>query len=282
MRILVASMPRCGSTLLLRAIGGYCPGPYLPNDSACGGVHDWDAIPDVPFLKTHLSAPASLPADILTIFIFGDPLRAVVSTAERRFDRKHFAHCGWTSDDLPDVWNRDDLGYERIFDSWTKPHDFPVLLLRYETLWENINAVEDYIGRRIVLPRQVQRNTYVSREQRALLVPVYGRLVDKVMDMSDMTMLRKRRDDQPGDGRRVEHVGVLSFLFVHKPHPGCSFWRVMAIAAANICKTLELEWLYWSVQSLHCRLGRLWSCVVKRRSNPSRSKKGRGDVTKAQ
>ena len=79
-RVLVASIPRCGSTLLFRAAAGWPMGSTFPRRCGrCAFLPDFGEIPDRPFLKTHYPAPDELPADIRVVFLFGDPVRAVLA-----------------------------------------------------------------------------------------------------------------------------------------------------------------------------------------------------------
>lgn len=179
-QVLVASVPRCGSTLLFRAVAGHPPGRHFPRGNKdCQFITSLDNIPDTPFLKTHSPAPEELPNDLRVIFIFGNPIQAVWSTWEKRFKRRHFEICGYRGEEPPDILHRDDLGYERIFDSWMQIQSPQVARIRYERLWENKHLIEEFIGRPIVLPPHRTRQTDVPAETRRLLATTYASLCEK-------------------------------------------------------------------------------------------------------
>lgn len=188
-RVLIASIPRCGSTLLLRAISGHPPGSTFPTKcSQCAFVSTLTAIPNKAFLKTHAKAPEILPADVRTIFLFGDPINAVWSTWNKRFNKVHFKNCGYRQDEPPDILNRDDLGYESIFDSWMQPHVYPLMSIRYEKLWTYRELLEEFIGRPISLPTFRQRSTDIPLENQTQIQAAYSSLNTKVQQAPDIAV----------------------------------------------------------------------------------------------
>jgi len=140
-------------------------------------------------MKTHSSAPEYLPDDVKAVFLFGDPLHAIVSTREKRFDANHFANCGYTSDVPPDIYKEDALEYERNFDSWMTAHDYPVLVVRYETMFDNQNTLSEYLKFRVKLPPRRGRTNRISPELSERLSTVYGSLIRKVHAAPDIALL---------------------------------------------------------------------------------------------
>lgn len=191
-RVLVASVPRCGSTYLFRSIAKLPPGGRFPRDDGCTFTRNLSPLPEKPFLKTHGLAPPSLPDDVRAVFLFGDPICAVVSTRQNRFNAGHFRNCGYNGTVAPDIYERDDLGYERIFDSWTGSHEYPVLALRYETLNQHQGLLSRFLGRRVRLRPRRARGTSVPDELRSQLITVYGRFVEKVDRAPDATVLSRK------------------------------------------------------------------------------------------
>ena len=188
-RVLVASMPRCGSTLLFRAIAGHPPGSRSPkNDRQCQFINSIIEMPDKRFLKTHATAPQALPSDLKVIFLFGDPLHAIWSTWKKRFKWQHFGTCGYTHDTPPDIFHRDDLGYEKIFDSWMDNKSSQILKVRYEALWDNRHLIEEFIGRPVLLPPKRQRQTQVPPDCAATLQRTYAQLIHKTNQAPDLSI----------------------------------------------------------------------------------------------
>lgn len=243
MRVLIASIPRCGSTLLLRAIAGFPPGSNTPRVPYCAFVRDLERLPDVPFLKTHSLAPKELPTDVRAIFLIGNPIRAIVSTRQKRFDRNHFENCGYFEDELPDIYARDDLGYEKIFDTWTSEHPYPVLAIRFESLWEHEELVSRYLGRGIILPPKRERATKVPNEIRLQLSNVYGRLAEKIAHFPDAKLIQG--STAGGHAGSDAFNGRQRKLFVDSRVP---LKRLFFINAQHIARRVGLTELYRNTQ----------------------------------
>ena len=230
MRILVASYPRCGSTMLFRAIAGLPPGSTTPKGhpdicqllfrdpmkSSAGNeeltrlprwphVCDFAHMPGAPFLKTHSPAPAMLPKDVRAIYTFADPVSAVLSMTQKRWDRLSWFAAGYRADEPPAIFEEDAFGFERVFESWTGPKPYRVLALRYETLWQHRKILEDYLGRRIVLPRRRARTTVVPPELERRLRDVYGSLIEKVRSFPDAKLIETMNAGS-GRGEWVEYI----------------------------------------------------------------------------
>lgn len=188
-RVLIASVPRCGSTYLLRSLANLPQGSLFPKNGRCRFVGSLSNLPNVPFLKTHHWAPRALPDNVRTVFLFGDPIRAIVSTKLSRFTKDHFRNCGYLSMEDPKIYEHDDLGYERIFDSWMCSHRYPVLALRYETLHQHESTLSHFLGCRVRLLPWRCRATSVPPDLRRQLAQVYGRFVEKVNDSPDAELI---------------------------------------------------------------------------------------------
>lgn len=187
-RVLVASVPRCGSTYLFRSIANHGQGGQFPDAPDRCFVRDPRQLPGSTYMKTHGLAPPSVPEDVRVVFIFGDPIRAIVSTRQRCFNWTHFLNCGYESHLPPEIYARDELGYEQIFDSWMQPKPYPVLALRYERVHEHEPELTRFLGRRMRLLARCPRRTRVSRGLRRRLMPVYGDFVRKVDASPDVSL----------------------------------------------------------------------------------------------
>lgn len=177
MKILVAGIPRSGTMLV------------------------WNSLDESERAKTHLFPDVELSIEgkridktYKVIFLFSDPLLSVMSTYRmcneiNSWISKHAQHCGCYKEmDKIDIINRDDFNYEKMFDEWTTTDEFEVLCLRYETLYENINILEEFIGRKLDLPPWKKRQTTynnVSPELFGKIQKTYAGLVKKVHDFPD-------------------------------------------------------------------------------------------------
>lgn len=163
-RILIASLPRCGSTIFLRSLAGLPVGSVFPKVRDCYFARDLTTIPNCRFIKTHSLAPVSLPDDVIPIFLFGDPVDAIYSTVQKRWDSYHFGNCGYFSRLEPNMVTDDELGYEAIFDSWMTPKSYPVLAIRCEEMNKNESAICEYLGINVSIPQWKNRNLSDSQD----------------------------------------------------------------------------------------------------------------------
>lgn len=194
MRILIASLPRSGSTMLFRAISGLPHKKTTPKDNPyCAFVRDLTNIPNKPFLKTHSPAPNNLPADIRVIYIFGDPIKAIISTKNKRWNKDSWIKNNWFHDQEPDIFNKDDLGLEKNFDSWITQHNYSVLAVRFESLWLNKNILSKYLGFNFKLPKQQKRTTHPDLYLQNHLELVYDSLSSKIKNIDDLLLINSNK-----------------------------------------------------------------------------------------
>lgn len=175
--VVVASIPRCGSTMLARAIAGMRPGSTWPKGRTfVNGVH-----------KTH-RLPHEVPTADRYVFVFGDPHAAVRSTIANRFDAHHAANCGCSKPLAEvDLLARDDFGYERIWDAWAGPQaDRRVLMIRYPTFWRHLEVIEAFVGRPVLLPAMRERS---SESDHGGPIDTYDRLAGKMDQIGDCCIL---------------------------------------------------------------------------------------------
>jgi hypothetical protein len=127
------------------------------------------------------------------IFVFGDPVAAVISTRMRRFDQVHARNCGcFRQLNEIDIYKEDCFHYELMFDSWTQQeHDYPVLCVRYESLPQHYSAIEEFLGRRVQWNEWKRRNTrefMVNDNQLKQIKITYWKLIAKVNEYPDLTI----------------------------------------------------------------------------------------------
>lgn len=175
--IVLASLPRCGSTYLFRSIAGLEQANHTPPDPESFGIR-----------KTHRKA-GQVPVghEDRPIFLFGDVVEAVVSTARSRHEPGHFANCGVEYDPEADLLAEDVLGYTDLFRSW-KWSGFPVLFVRYRAMRRNgpRHAIERWIGGPIDWLPWRPRRTSPTPEQRAKVESAYPELIEEVEGAPDV------------------------------------------------------------------------------------------------
>tara|TARA_Y100001970_G_scaffold122281_1_gene151582 strand:+ start:7404 stop:7955 length:552 start_codon:yes stop_codon:yes gene_type:complete len=83
------------------------------------------------------------------IFIFGDPVEALISLYSRKFIRPQFKKLTG-QDNKASIEEyaesgKDLIGYEKQFDNWTNFNEKPVLFLKYPHFWENEKEILDFL-----------------------------------------------------------------------------------------------------------------------------------------
>lgn len=184
--IVCAGLPRSGSTLLYRAMAGLPPGDTTPKPQTG------------PVRKTHSPQPQLFESVRIGVFIFGDPIDAVISTRVCRWDEQHFRNCEASKEYNPnnsDVFRKDVLNYEKIFDAWMQRQNFDLAVVRYEKLYESAPALSAILGIEISLPEWRPRKDYseiTSAEDRAAAYRTYERLAEKISLSPDLAFWSSR------------------------------------------------------------------------------------------
>lgn len=185
--IICAGLPRSGSTMLYRALAGLPPGSTTPQPQTG------------PVRKTHSFRPHEFTGVRAAVFIFGDPVAAVISTRAHRWDKGHFRNCGARNRDpeTTDIFREDALHYERMFTAWMRPQPFALACVRYETLHENAERLAAFLDMPLDLPPRRQR-----RDSSSVLGPgdleaiheTYARLIRCVARAPDIAFWAPRMD----------------------------------------------------------------------------------------
>ena len=196
--VAVVGIPRCGTTWLFRSLMNLGPGSGTPKGAAYKNLSG---------LKMHSLAPPETFGDPhaydlryhththrKTIWVFGDPISAVVSTRLKRWDHVHAANCGcFETLNEVNIFSRDCFNYELMFDSWMKAHEYPVLVMRYETMWHNRAIVEAFLDRSVAwspwsLRDPTNNFSRIKPEQLELVRKTYSRLSEKIAKAPDVAV----------------------------------------------------------------------------------------------
>ena len=191
--IIVCSLGRCGSTMLVNNLKNYyhqqpsrmdivrlddhIQMDLVTDDSTIERGFDGEASMALRgqyllghVYKSHDFPPAYLPSHVKVIFLFGNPIDIVLSALE--LDKRPLTGVDsrFTALDLhirnlrgdikkkADLFDKDVLRLEEQFDCWFKTQAFPLLRLRYETMWEHQSEIRSFIGiDRFKLPKKKQR-----------------------------------------------------------------------------------------------------------------------------
>jgi len=182
--IIVAGMGRCGTTLLYNTIRDH--NEFIVNLNSLDNMIKYNCI------KTHSLAPPIL-TDAKVVYLFGDPLDIVLSSHDstKVNIKKHYEHLNcnndFTESIMPNFILHDTLNLELNFDSWYCPHNYPVLTIRYETMWDNLDMLYNFLGTKISLPpkqkRTVRNTSYWENKK---LHNTYTALIEKIYNADDV------------------------------------------------------------------------------------------------
>jgi hypothetical protein len=197
-KFIIAGIPRSGTTYLTRVIQGLPLGGCCPRTERCIGIRDIcekALTNDFMFYKTHDFAPKKLGPNIKCIFLFSNPIDSIISTINNRFADSHFLNCHCDKDLIKckqvDLFNRDDLNYEKMFLTWTKPNKgYPVLVLRYEKMKKHHSDIEKFLGFSFEMHKfQVRKSYKVDEKIRTKLNQTYQSLIKMVKEYPDIKVL---------------------------------------------------------------------------------------------
>jgi len=195
----VASLGRCGSQLMTVALHNHLWGfqehekkflkktrPFIreyPSVFKNGVVH-----------KTHLY-PIQYPDNCKVIFTFGNPLDIILSVVRKSktegyWGPAHFKNLDADWGEFGDIFIRDVLKLENMFDSFYKPQTCDIMCLRYETLWENEDKISEFLDFDFRLPERKTRESKNLRqsltgEQIKIFNSGYSSFIEKINNAED-------------------------------------------------------------------------------------------------
>ena len=186
-KIILVSIPRCGSTWLFHSLNESPHSDTTPKnkyDVISGVEVPYSVRNDYKIYKTHLPYSfweKNINSNDYVILLVGDVIESVISTKLKRFDKRHFINCGYFGEPK-NIFEEDFLGYENIFDSWTKSGLKNLKILKYEKL--------DFDGLKDFLPFNTKLNPFILRKKSNVnkitkdellkLKTTYQRLINKV------------------------------------------------------------------------------------------------------
>lgn len=185
--LIIAGIPRCGTTMVARAAAGLEPSNKWPSrQEPVNGI-----------IKRHLrlSHQDITHADA-AIFLHGDIAKAIISTKRSRMDWKHLMNCRCQKPlDQVDIFTRDDLHYEEMFDFWTSGGlPIPVLAVRFERIWEKEKELRNFLQgftgwKSFKLPpkqRRVTKLAAIKPQDLDRICKTYASLILKTGKMPDI------------------------------------------------------------------------------------------------
>lgn len=204
--VLVASMGRSGSTLLYQALvrgmarARFGSALWLPRRLCTDSAFDLGSArfqPGVVY-KTHGFPGEVRPHPQLRgVFVFSSASEAAISvlacmdTYGRPWVQQHLHHLR-ASGPVEEIVVRDVLRFGDQLDTWLGGSAaFPVLALRYEALWDNIDALAQFVGFPVILPTRRPRESasMVDDETKARVRRVYAELDARIAQMPDLLVI---------------------------------------------------------------------------------------------
>ncbi len=142
--------------------------------------------------KTH-DYPAALAGrdDLRTVFVFGAATEAALSViAQEKQEGRDWVDLHLRNLKAPgsydEILNWDSLGIAAQLEAWTTFDQSPVLCLRYEGLWDNIEILRDFTGLPVVLPeRRPRTEKSIPPDIAAAVERVYGSIDARLAKLPD-------------------------------------------------------------------------------------------------
>jgi hypothetical protein len=170
--ILVNSFGRSGSTLLYAAIVDSAvpdaTGPIKAVSVRAVGSEAWDLtkadLAHGMCFKTHDYPAGANPHEAIVLYTFGDPVTAAASALRMGRERQdedwyrlHCRHLRVPEHDPDALLDRDGLGFRDHLRSWLAQQDYTVAMIRYETMWDHVQDISDFVGFPVSLPARRER-----------------------------------------------------------------------------------------------------------------------------
>lgn len=167
--IIVNSFGRSGSTVLYESV---CTSasrlPFAAAQKIPGGAA-W-SLEHAPLrqgrcYKTHDYPPGNTSIPCRSLYVFGDPVEASVSAYERARSNPEWLseHCGHLrveQCDTASILARDALQMGPHLRAWLEQTRVPTLFVRYERMWEEVQAISNFMGFPVTLPPRLARKPH--------------------------------------------------------------------------------------------------------------------------
>lgn len=165
-------MGRCGSTILFDFVYGYyaenCEDFHKPDKKFLPVISERNDSGKTEVWKTHdRNVPDILTSDLKFVYQYGNLFDILLSTTQSPLLAKNIhisKHLGVDASWVGTYkWvEQDVLKLEEHFNNWTKPIGCPILLIKYEDIWDNLDKICDYFE----IPRNYASNFPAKRKRR--------------------------------------------------------------------------------------------------------------------
>jgi len=206
-KVQITSFGGTGTTFLISFFKE--KGLYLPKEADCG-------------IWKHMRLPPTkenfvIPDRFRVLYVTGNPLQSILSLFRRNLQGYHIERIGCKDSNwpkslemgtYPPKWGLNEyLEYEKDlyrmeehFDNWTtssrKRRGYPILIVKYDSIWENLKEIFDFLGLSKSLikdfpkrkTRVIENIEYSERILRNL-DKIYGDFVEKVDKYSKISVI---------------------------------------------------------------------------------------------
>ena len=201
--VYVASPGCSGSSFLYDAIG------LAPSRGAILKTHSfWTMFSGVPCIKSTTVGGNmwQIAPDDKVVYVYAHPMNVLLG-CYRKIDEDYTRNwingnphwSAWLEADLDqdfyDTWlSKDVLNLERHLDKWWKHQDkFNILCLKYESLFEHEDVINNFLGFPISLPTKKERNTdWLNSPYKEAMSKTYASLIEKYEQRPDYEIFRRR------------------------------------------------------------------------------------------
>lgn len=180
-KAIVASMPGLGASAVWQAMAELPTTPKLDLQPSRRGT----------IRKLHEFTDELAGMGYKCLFLYGDVLQSIISTWESEMNEDHFARCGYFGSEQ-DIFNKDFLNYERIFDEWTANTVYPTACVRLDKIHDYLPEIEKFLGFELRLPERSEMFLDLSIYDPAVLDEIrvtYSSLLDKVGRQRDFMLI---------------------------------------------------------------------------------------------
>ncbi|MFT6319138.1 MAG: hypothetical protein ACI8RP_000927 [Urechidicola sp.] len=185
--VIVSGMGRCGTTLLANAICETRGYKYrFARDISVVNLTNGK------LFKTHDYPNFEIKNnDCKVVFMFGDIRNIVISATKmiNRWGDNHFKNLQSPNyNQYTEIYDKDVLCLENLFDAWYQKQDFPFMSIRYEALYhpKTIKMLNDFLGFKVVLPLYKERaSSWEDSPHLQSIMKVYGQLHEKIEHTED-------------------------------------------------------------------------------------------------
>ena len=194
--IIVNGLGRCGTTMLFDRIRRTRKSRFRQPRFGFRVTFE-----DIPFdtagtWKTHAlpPAPGVVPAEARVIYLFGNPMDIAVSTHWKINSWGEQHHCNMGSDRFEpnnQVLREDSLDMAGHFAAWYAPQAFPLLTIRYESLWspEAGAALDAFLGFELRLSTYRERErSWATHPEKETVEAAYGELAQTIDAADDVRL----------------------------------------------------------------------------------------------